>query len=434
MAGLPIVTTYAYDNLNRLTREATCDYMDQYTFDAVGNRAQIVRHEGYEDGGEYIAAPDPSNTHVITKTYQYDDAYRLTRDVWSGAENRTKVYYWDAGGRLTRQEVDTTGTDVNYNYYWDALDRMTYAQTIIGGVTKTIRYDYNAAGLRTQRVVTTEANKVTKFWTYQGVNIASVQETTPGGGIDPTKDYVYMVAPGQINNALERHHPDYAGNTTDSQYYQYDHRGNVVAVTDENGDLLHTYHYDAYGHPVHAITAGSTQEAPTDDILFTGKDLDPDTGLYYFNARWYDAETGRFIQRAHIAPHWESRYMFCEANPMGRVDPRGTRSKFWGAGTLCTDPACKSCLDDTVLSLPEDDWSKGYSDSAPAPGECADSDGVAVGGRLKKYTLKIPDNCTCTIMCDGSGNPDMIECTCTAFPWWKRPVVDDPDFPENPFL
>jgi len=335
MAGLPIVTAYAYDTLNRLTREATCDYMDEYTFDGAGNRTQVVRHEGYEGGGGFVPAPDPANTKVITKTYQYDAAYRLTKDVWSGAENRTKVYYWDAGGRLTRQEADTTGTDTDYNYYWDALDRMTYAQTIIGGVTKTIRYDYNASGLRTQRVVTSEQNRVTKFWTYQGVNIASVQETTPGGGIDPTKDRVYTVAPGQINNALERHRPDYTAGTTDSQYYQYDHRGNVVGVTDAAGDLLHTYHYDAYGRVVHRITAGATQAAPTTDLLFTGKDLDPDTGLYYFNARWYDAEVGRFPRRADLRSNQEQPYEFSGNNPMNRVDPSGHMS-YESAWAYCT--------------------------------------------------------------------------------------------------
>ena len=30
---------------------------------------------------------------------------------------------------------------------------------------------------------------------------------------------------------------------------------------------------------------------------FTGKDLDEDTGLYYFNARWYDSEVGRFVSK-----------------------------------------------------------------------------------------------------------------------------------------
>ncbi|MBN1649013.1 MAG: hypothetical protein JW874_13340, partial [Spirochaetales bacterium] len=30
-------------------------------------------------------------------------------------------------------------------------------------------------------------------------------------------------------------------------------------------------------------------------VFFTGKQWDPDAGLYYFNARWYDPDSGRFI-------------------------------------------------------------------------------------------------------------------------------------------
>jgi RHS repeat-associated protein len=37
---------------------------------------------------------------------------------------------------------------------------------------------------------------------------------------------------------------------------------------------------------------------------FTGKDLDEDTGLYYFNARWYDSEVGRFVEEDPIQSKW----------------------------------------------------------------------------------------------------------------------------------
>jgi len=85
--------------------------------------------------------------------------------------------------------------------------------------------------------------------------------------------------PGTISNALERHQVASGGGSTRSQYYQYDHRGNVVAVTDSTGDIQYGYQYDAFGNITFSFDEGGTT-APTDDILFTGKDLDPDSGVF----------------------------------------------------------------------------------------------------------------------------------------------------------
>ena len=174
--------------------------------------------------------------------------------------------------------------------------------------------------------------------------MASVQ--TSSGGSYGAADYVYTVGPGAINNVTERHlHTDTGA---DSWYYQYDHRGNVVAVTDYSGKMLRGYQYDAFGNIPFSFATGQSGAAPTDDILFTGKDLDPDTGLYYFNARWYDSQVGVFISRdplsaqpSHLlfrlkmsiglyAPHvfHTSHYAFTAQNPISRIDSDG--QFLWG--------------------------------------------------------------------------------------------------------
>ena len=112
------------------------------------------------------------------------------------------------------------------------------------------------------------------------------------------------------------------GGATTSQYYQYDHRGNVVAVTDSTGDIQYGYQYDAFGNITFSFDEGGTT-APTDDILFTGKDFDPDTSLYYFNARWYESEIGTFLSRGPLRPSEEHPYGFCGGNPVLHVDPSG---------------------------------------------------------------------------------------------------------------
>ena len=52
---------------------------------------------------------------------------------------------------------------------------------------------------------------------------------------------------------------------------------------------------------------------------FTGKLHDENTGLYYFNARWYDANLGRFITEdtARDGRNW---FVYCENNPLINVD------------------------------------------------------------------------------------------------------------------
>ena len=38
------------------------------------------------------------------------------------------------------------------------------------------------------------------------------------------------------------------------------------------------------------------------DLLYTGREYDRDTGLYYYRARYYDPEIGRFISEDPLGP------------------------------------------------------------------------------------------------------------------------------------
>ncbi len=72
-----------------------------------------------------------------------------------------------------------------------------------------------------------------------------------------------------------------------------DHLGSVVAVTDEAGEVVWGNEYTPFGDPAEPDKEGTG--GYDGKFNFTGKDLDTDTRLYYFNARWYDPDTGRFI-------------------------------------------------------------------------------------------------------------------------------------------
>jgi YD repeat-containing protein len=132
------------------------------------------------------------------------------------------------------------------------------------------------AGRRVQRV---DSAGVTKTWSYTGNNIASMNSSEASANVHR----VYTVAPGQIGNALDRHDVDPTANggdgSTTSQYYLYNHRGDVVGVTDASGVLKALHEYNAYGNVTTSYSSGSG--AGPDEILFTGKDADLVSGTGY---------------------------------------------------------------------------------------------------------------------------------------------------------
>ncbi|MDA3810124.1 MAG: hypothetical protein PF518_07280 [Spirochaetaceae bacterium] len=62
----------------------------------------------------------------------------------------------------------------------------------------------------------------------------------------------------------------------------------------------------------------------TDHGFYTGKKIDRDTGLYYFNARWYDPQLGRFITEDPIKDGI-NYYAYANNNPLRYTDPTGLK-------------------------------------------------------------------------------------------------------------
>ncbi|MHB1038450.1 MAG: RHS repeat-associated core domain-containing protein, partial [Pirellulales bacterium] len=62
-------------------------------------------------------------------------------------------------------------------------------------------------------------------------------------------------------------------------------------------------------------------------FTYTARELDSDTGLYYYRARWYDAATGKFMSEDPIdfAGGDENLYRYCANNPLLLSDPSGLK-------------------------------------------------------------------------------------------------------------
>ena len=126
-------------------------------------------------------------------------------------------------------------------------------------------------------------------------------------------------------------------------YYHTDHLGSSNVITDRSGLVAHHYEYGAYGKTTYSEENCSFKVSNR----YTGQIFDEETGLYYYGARYYDPELGRFTQADTIVPSAANpqtlnRYAYCGNNPLKYVDPSGHSflgSIFNAIGSALTNPS-----------------------------------------------------------------------------------------------
>ena len=115
----------------------------------------------------------------------------------------------------------------------------------------------------------------------------------------------------------------------------------VYALTDTTAKVLEAYQYDAYGYqtvmdpgpsgsvvfgPGDVVTPGGASQVGN-PFLFTGQQLDPETGLYYDRARYMDAVQGRFLQRDPLGDAGNTNlYEYAGDSPVNKADPTGLQA------------------------------------------------------------------------------------------------------------
>jgi RHS repeat-associated protein len=130
----------------------------------------------------------------------------------------------------------------------------------------------------------------------------------PGPGVDQR---ILMVDCGTSAGCI----PNQAGSHT--QYYFADRQGNVLAVTGNTGAIEQHFFYTPFGVELEGDASGNP-------FRYTGRRFDAETGLYYYRARYYDADLGRFLQVDPVgyADQW-NLYAYVGNNPLNGTDPSG---------------------------------------------------------------------------------------------------------------
>ena len=106
-------------------------------------------------------------------------------------------------------------------------------------------------------------------------------------------------------------------------YYLKNSHGDVIGQMDENGNVLTSYAYNAFGEQVSAVVTKGEQKSTSNRFLYAGEQYDETSGFYYLRARHYDVKAGRFTQEDTYLGDGRNLYAYVHSNPLKYVDPTG---------------------------------------------------------------------------------------------------------------
>lgn len=318
------VVNYTFDNANRLTQVAQGTTTLGFGYDAASRRTSvtlpngIVATYGFDNANQLTGITYKNgSTQVGTLTYGYDLGGRRTSvgGTLAGFVPPTSVasMTYDGSNRLT----SWGGTALNYDadgnltsfgsttYTWNARNQVTANSA--GSAT----FAYDAFGRRVSATVTGS----TAAYLYDGLNPATVS-----GNL--------MLASGNLDELFAL----VTSSATTS--FLRDGVNSTVALTSASGTISGNYYYSPYGDTGHT---GSLTTA----FQFTGRENDGATGLYYYRARYYAPELGRFISEDALGfRSGTNLYAYANGDPILNIDPLGlwsfTFGGYAGIGTEIT--------------------------------------------------------------------------------------------------
>jgi RHS repeat-associated protein len=373
------VTSYEYDNLGRLTKKTLPNAVyTEYTYNNLNQLLSLSNKKSdttvissfsytHDKVGNRLTMATPGGTH----NYGYDNIYRLTSadhpvqadegytyDKVGNRKTSAQFSNWsyDANNRL----LSYNGTAFTYDQNGNTLSKTKDAQTTsytydyenrllsVNYGLSTVDYSYDPFGKRLSKTV----DGATKYYLYDNEDI--IAEYDAEGNL--ITSYVH----GQgIDEPIAGFTPQ---GTVPEWYYTFDGLGSVSELTDASQAVVESYKYDAFGKL-------ETSPATANPYTYTGREYDPESGLYFYRARYYNAEVGRFLQRDSIFqplrfemmhtwiwflpylinhPWFFHSYIYAGNNSINKIDPKGFGPQKPGCDSfpdVLETPCIRKCCD-----------------------------------------------------------------------------------------
>ncbi|MBD2867659.1 RHS repeat-associated core domain-containing protein [Paenibacillus arenilitoris] len=276
--ALQLVTSMTQGTPNPLTTN--------YTYDELGRLTSVTGAQS-----QYFTYDAIGNmmTNSRVGAYKYEDGAHKHAVTEAGES----TYTYDASGNMLTGDGKT--------YAWDTMNRLTS----VSDGTSTTSFTY-ADGDR--RLTKTQGTNETLYF-------SKLTEQANGSDIQ----YYYA---GSILVAKK----DAAETKT---WYHADRLGSIRLMTNESGANVRDYDYYAFGE------VSSSSGTMTNERGFTGQIKDAETGLMYYNARYYNPILARFISadtavQEETSPQDLNAYSYVANNPVNNTDPTGHIRVFAG--------------------------------------------------------------------------------------------------------
>ncbi|KZZ85772.1 hypothetical protein AS29_004060 [Bacillus sp. SJS] len=301
-------------------KDGTSVLSETYSYDANGNRTKIESGNGSNVQYQYdeldqLTKETYSNGTV--KEYSYDGfGNRISTKETSGGQTTTVDAQYNLANQLTRFGSEALSYDLNgnrtedgrYQYTWDSRDQLT-AVTKKGESQPFATYKYNEDGKRIQKTVN---GTVTNYF-YDGDSLNVLYETNSSNQV--IRSYTYSEG-GQLLSMKKG---------SNQYFYHYNARGDVIALTDAQSNVVASYEYDAWGNVLKEVEQDSVKDNP---YRYVGYQYDKETGMYYLIARYYEPKHGVFLA---LDPYpgddndllTQNGYTYAINNPVMMFDPDG---------------------------------------------------------------------------------------------------------------
>jgi len=305
LGGLTLGTDY--DQVSRFNTQ-TGSYAHYNGIDKFNQFTTLEFGKGYQ-----IYVTNHNGVDITLSNLTHPDKLLALRQGWNllGAPSETSIPFTEAFNNLTwgsdYDYVTGWNTELNAYEYPSSLDPAKsywlYAYQdnswqIHSNTNAYATYTYNGDGERIAKY--TPKNEIHYY--HDGSN--TLYETNAGNNI--TTSYTHTLS---IDDLISER------KLGETQFRLNDHLGSLRKTANQSQSITGSVTYDAFGKP--SSTTSSR-------FLFTGRELDPETNLYYYRARTYQPSLGRFMSK-DPAGFLDSMniYFYVANDPVSLEDPLG---------------------------------------------------------------------------------------------------------------